>query len=174
MIAGEVSFAIPLPLRVIGPGKVREGPGPDFKILFALKEGAETAGLTITQFKLLGGVGKSVGLDFDETTAFFTKFIVNLEQLRHGSGTLYDALLKVDVGLLRELSTTKDSARAIDILVAAFARLDNQTDKLKIAQGAGGRAGLQGVRLLDQLAKVGSLPGLEADEPRPLGKVKQW
>lgn len=44
MIAGEVSFAIPLPLRVIGPGKVREGPGPDFKILFALKEGTELVG----------------------------------------------------------------------------------------------------------------------------------
>ena len=132
----------------------------------ALKEGAETAGLTISQFKLLGGVGKSVGLDFDESSAFFTKFIANLEQLRHGSGTLYDALLKVDVGLLRELSTTKDSARAIDILVAAFARLDNQTDKLNIAKGAGGRAGLQGVRLLEQLSKVGGLSGLEATSPK--------
>jgi hypothetical protein len=35
-----------------------------------LKEAAETAGLTITQFKLLGGAGKTVGLDFDETSAF--------------------------------------------------------------------------------------------------------
>lgn len=44
MIPGEVSFAIPLPLRVVGPSKVREGPGPDFKVLFALKEGAELVG----------------------------------------------------------------------------------------------------------------------------------
>ena len=44
MIAGEISFSIPLPLRVVGPSKVREGPGPEFKVLFALKEGTELVG----------------------------------------------------------------------------------------------------------------------------------
>jgi hypothetical protein len=68
----------------------------------ALKEGAETAGLTISQFKLLGQAGKQVGLDFDETTGFFTKFIANIEALRNGGGPLYEALLKIDTGLLRD------------------------------------------------------------------------
>lgn len=130
-----------------------------------LKEGAETAGLTISQFKLLGQAGKTVGLDFDETTAFFTKFIANIEALRQGGGPLYDALLKIDTGLLRELSTTKDSAQAIDILVAAFKRLEDQTKRLDLARAAGGRAGLSGVRLLDTLGNQGGLAGIQANAP---------
>jgi hypothetical protein len=131
----------------------------------ALKEGAETAGLTINQLKQLGSAGKAVGLDFDETTSFFTKFVANLEQLRQGSGPLYDALLKIDTGLLRQLSTTKDSAKAIDLLTAAFGRLDNQTQKLDLAKAAGGRAGLTGSRLLDSLGAQGGLSGLVAKNP---------
>lgn len=131
----------------------------------ALKEASETAGLTITQFKLLGSAGRNVGLGFDETTAFFTKYIVNLEELRKGGGPLYDALLKIDVGLLRQLSATKDSAQAIDILVAAYGRLTDQTARLALARAAGGRAGLSGGRLLESLSDKGGLSGLEASSP---------
>jgi hypothetical protein len=131
-----------------------------------LKEGADTAGLSINQFKQLGSAGKTVGLDFEETSAFFIKFIANLGQLREGQGPLYEALLKVDTGLLRQLSTTKDSAKAVDLLVAAFIKLNNQTDKLDIAKAAGGKAGLAGVRLLDTLGKQGGLTGLEANNPK--------
>ena|SRR5437867_6829009 len=44
MMAGEVPFAIPLSLRAVGPSKIREGPGLDFKVLFALHEGAALVG----------------------------------------------------------------------------------------------------------------------------------
>lgn len=130
-----------------------------------LKEGADIAGLTITQFKLLGSAGGKVGLDFDETSSFFTKFIANLSELRGGSGPLFDALLKIDSGLLRQLSTTKDSAKAVDLLIAAFARLDNQSQKLELAKAAGGKGGLAGTRLLDSLANQGGLSGLQANSP---------
>jgi hypothetical protein len=130
-----------------------------------LKEGADVAGLTITQFKLLGQAGSKVGLDFDETSAFFTKFIANLGELRNGSGPLFDALLKVDTGLLRQLSTTKDSATAIDLLIRAYARLDDQTKRLDLAKAAGGKGGLAGTRLLDSLVTQGGLSGLQANAP---------
>lgn len=130
-----------------------------------LKDGAETAGLTITQFKALGSAGKAVGLDFEETAAFFTKFIANIEALRGGSGPLYDALLKIDVGLARDLASAKDSATAIDILVKAFGRLEDQTKRLDLARAAGGRAGLSGVRLLDSLGRQGGLAGITQNAP---------
>ena len=44
MMAGEAPFAIPLPLRVISPSKVREGPGLDFSVLFTLPEDAAIVG----------------------------------------------------------------------------------------------------------------------------------
>lgn len=127
-----------------------------------LKEGSETIGLTINQYKLLGSAGKQVGLDFDETTAFFAKYIANLQALREGGGPLYDALLKIDVGLLRQLASAKDSVKAIDLLVAAYKRLADQTARLDLAKAAGGRAGLTGSRLLESLGNQGGLTGLEA------------
>jgi len=44
MIAGEVPFAIPLSLRVVGSGNVREGPGLDFRVLFTLPEDSALVG----------------------------------------------------------------------------------------------------------------------------------
>lgn len=130
-----------------------------------LKEGAETAGLTITQFKLLGQAGKTVGLDFDETAKFFTEFISRLEALRQGGGPLFDALLKIDTELLRQLSVTKDAAAAIDILVAAYKRLDDQAKRLELSKAAGGKAGATGGRLLDTLGNQGGVSGLVANSP---------
>jgi len=121
----------------------------------ALKEGAETAGLTISQFKALGSAGKAVGLDFEETSSFFIKYIANIESLRKGSGPLFEALLKIDAGLARDISTAKTSAEAIDLLVAAMRRLTDQSDKLALSKGAGGRGGLQAVRLLESMGERG-------------------
>lgn len=46
MMAGEVPFAMPLPLRVISPSKVREGPGLDFSVLFTLPKDAAIVGVS--------------------------------------------------------------------------------------------------------------------------------
>lgn len=131
-----------------------------------LVEAAESAGLTITALKLLGQVGRTVGLDFDESSALVTQFIARLRELRDGGGPLYDALLKIDAGLLRQLSVTKDSAKAIDILAAAFGRLKTQTDKLDLAKAASGRAGVSGVQFFDELANRGGATGVVAQGPK--------
>lgn len=125
------------------------------------KDAAETTNLTITQIKLLAGIGKTVGFDFEETAKFVAKFLQNLEALRHGSGPLYEALLRIDTGLLDQLSVTKDSAKAIELLISAFGRLGDQTKKLDLAKAAGGKGGLEGVRFLEALAKSGGLRALE-------------
>jgi uncharacterized protein YgiM (DUF1202 family) len=44
LMAGEVPFAIPVPLRLVSSSKVREGPGLDSKILFTLSEGTALVG----------------------------------------------------------------------------------------------------------------------------------
>jgi hypothetical protein len=134
----------------------------------ALKEGADTIGITMNELKLLGQVGRTVGLDFDQTQAFFTKFISNIEALRSGGGPLYDELLKIDKELLRQLSVTKDSAQAIDLLVAAFKRLTDQQQRLALARAAGGRGGLVGVEMFEKLAQQGGLSGIVAKAPPAL------
>jgi len=130
-----------------------------------LKEAAETAGLTTTQYKLLGQAGAKVGLDFEETTSFIQKFVVNLDELRQGGGKLYDALLRIDTGLLRQLAATKDTAEALDILIKAYDRLDDATSKAALSKAAGGRGGLAGGRLLGSLADQGGVKGLVEKGP---------
>ncbi len=44
MMAGEVPFAMPLQLRLVSSGKVKEGPGLDSKVLFSLPEGSAIVG----------------------------------------------------------------------------------------------------------------------------------
>lgn len=41
---GEVTFAIPVPLRVVSRGNVRDGPGTNFSVLFTLEAGALVSG----------------------------------------------------------------------------------------------------------------------------------
>jgi hypothetical protein len=43
-VDGEVPFSLPLPLRVLSRGSVREGPGHNFKVSFAVAEGAPVTG----------------------------------------------------------------------------------------------------------------------------------
>ena len=44
MLEGEVLFAVPLPLRVVTPGNVREAPDPGSAVLFSLQEGSALVG----------------------------------------------------------------------------------------------------------------------------------
>ena len=130
-----------------------------------LKEAAETAGLTTTQYKLLGQAGSKVGMDFEQTTSFLQKFVVNLNELRDGSGTLYSELLKIDAGLARQIATTKSTAEALDILIKAYDRLDDATSKAALSKAAGGKGGLPAGRLLGSLADQGGLAGLVEKGP---------
>jgi hypothetical protein len=43
-VEGEVPFSLPLPLRVLSRGSVREGPGHNFKVSFPVAEGAAVTG----------------------------------------------------------------------------------------------------------------------------------
>ena len=44
VLAGEVLFAVPLPLQVTATSNVREGPGTNFKVLFVLSKGTSLVG----------------------------------------------------------------------------------------------------------------------------------
>jgi len=43
-VEGEVPFSLPLSLRVLTKSNIREGPGPNFKIVFVVEEGARLTG----------------------------------------------------------------------------------------------------------------------------------
>ena len=58
---GETPFAVPVPLRAVAHGNVREGPGPGFKVLFTVDAGAPLVGYgTAEQWvRVVDDVGRS-------------------------------------------------------------------------------------------------------------------
>lgn len=44
VMAGEVSFALPVPFKILRKSNLRKGPGSNFKVLFTLKKGASVIG----------------------------------------------------------------------------------------------------------------------------------
>lgn len=134
-----------------------------------LKEAAETAGLTMTQFRLLSAAGAKVGLDSEQTEVFINRLTVSFDELRRGSGNLFDQLLRIDVGLVRDLAAARNTAEAIDILSRAYANLTDQAQRNTLARAIGGRSGMAGGRLLDMVADGGGLRGLQ-DSAEAAGK----
>ncbi len=43
-VEGEVPFSVPLPLRALGKGNVREGPGTNFRVAFVIEDGTPLTG----------------------------------------------------------------------------------------------------------------------------------
>ena len=126
-----------------------------------LKDGAEVAGLAIEQYRAVLEAGARVGLDADQTASFVQRLTVNLDQLRTtGGGPLFDALAKIDGELVRQLSTTKTTAEAWDILARAFQRTDDQFQKNALAKAIGGAKGIAGGRLLDYTAEQGGIDAI--------------
>jgi phage-related minor tail protein len=128
------------------------------------KEAAETAGVTITQFVALREAGQKVGLQSDQTSKFVDRLTLSIEELRRGTGPLFDALLRIDAGLVREVATTKTTAEAIDVLIRAYQRLDDQGQKNRLAVAIGGRGAAGAGQLFDALAEQGGLASVQTNK----------
>lgn len=122
-----------------------------------LEQSAQNIGVTITQLKALGLAGLAANQSFERTEQSFIRFIGSVEQLRDASGPLYEALRKTDKELLLQLTNAQNSAEAIDLLVKAFARLEDQSKRVALARAAGFRGAAVGT--LDELAQRGALTG---------------
>src|SRR5262249_7134182 len=89
------------------------------------------------------------------------RMTVGLDELRRGSGQLFDALARIDSGLVRELASTRSTADAIDILARAYARLDDAASRNALTRAIGGRGNLGSGQLL-QAVGAGGLGALTA------------
>lgn len=135
-----------------------------------LREAAESAGLTITQFKLLSSLGSKVGLDSDQTATFVERLTVSFDALRNGGGPLFDQLVKIDEQLVRDVGNARNTAEAIDILAGAYSRATDQAQRNALARAIGGRGGIPGGRLLQSVFDAGGLDQLE-QKARDAGKA---
>ena len=126
-----------------------------------IKDAAQNIGISINQFALLRSAGQRVGMDAEQTATFLEKLTISVDELKRGSGPLFDALMRIDQGLARELATATSTAEAIDILVRAYARLDDQGRRNTLTKAIAGRGAVGVGQLLDYLAEMYGLAGIE-------------
>jgi len=125
-----------------------------------LHEFAETAGTTAVQMQVLQHAAANVGLAADAVQTSFERFSVQLSELQKGSGNFYSELQRVNPSLVLQLATTKDAAKAWDLLSEAYAKADVRQQAL-IAHAAFGRGGAGAGRLLSATAEAGGIEGLQ-------------
>lgn len=137
-----------------------------------LKNMAEDTGLTVTQLRLLIEASKKVGVETEEAEKFIKRLAISLTELKDkgAEAGVFGALLKIDSGLVRDISSTKELADQIDILAKAFRGLTDQGQRLALLRTIGGRGSLGVGRLLDTIADQGGLAKLD-EEAKALGKT---
>jgi lambda family phage tail tape measure protein len=126
-----------------------------------LRIDAQTAGLTIEAFQALEVAGRRVGADADQTSRFIDRLTLSVEELRRGSGSLFDALARIDAGLVREVAAARTTTEAIDILARAYARLNDAGQRNVLVSAIAGRGGVAFGGMLQGIADAGGVNRLE-------------
>jgi Lambda phage tail tape-measure protein (Tape_meas_lam_C) len=127
----------------------------------ALRETAETTGLSLDQLKALGETATRVGIDFEKAERGIIRMAVAVEQLRtKGSGPLFDTLNKINPALVDQIIHAKDIASAIDILAGAMSKLTSEQQQLAFGAELFGRRQVENVRLLKELFASGGLQAI--------------
>lgn len=123
---------------------------------------AETTGLTTTQLQALQKAGAMVGVEADKIGSGFERFSSQLEELRRGSGQLYDGLNRINPALTRQLAVTRDAGEAWNVLSLAIAAASREQG-LALSRAAVGQRNAGGFfRLANETANAGGTAGLEA------------
>lgn len=126
-----------------------------------LRDASDTTGLTIIQLKELGKIGLEVGVSAETVETSINRMTVAVDQLREGTGPLWEQLKKINPTLIGQVTNAKDSAEAIDILAKAFAELGSEFEKNAFLRAVFGRGGFSFGRVLQQIADAGGLKSLE-------------
>ena len=121
---------------------------------------ADTAGITTTQLQGLQIAGDRVGISSEMMTQSLDMFTVSVEQLRQGTGPLYTELSKISPTLVSQLSATKDTTTAWNLLAQAYHNADQEQKNIIARSASGGRNGIAIGRVLDSTAAAGGMNGL--------------
>lgn len=104
-----------------------------------LRDLSETTGFTTDRLQQLQHAGEGVGLSADRVSGFLSTFTYRVEQLRKGSGPLYDALLKIDQSLAAQATGAKTTEQAFNILRTAYQKAGDEAQKANLVRAAGTR-----------------------------------
>lgn len=126
-----------------------------------LRNAADTTGLTVSQLKQLSEIGLQVGVSAETVETSISRMTVAVDQLREGTGPLWEQLRKINPTLVEQVTNAGSTAEAIDVLVRAFAGLGTEFEKNAFLRAVFGRGGFPFGRVLTELAQIkGGLKGI--------------
>lgn len=105
---------------------------------------SDATGLSTDQIQALDTAAAEFGLSTQKTGTFLDRFTVQLDEVHQGSGALYDQLQRINPALASEMSVSKSSADALNILAKAYANATDQAERLRLTRAAGAPRGAEG------------------------------
>jgi hypothetical protein len=126
----------------------------------AVRKFSDETGFSIAQIKALKAAGADLGITSDSIEASLVKMTIQLEEARHGQGTLFDQVRAVNGELAIELSNAKSAPQAWDILAKAWQNAGNARNTL--SRAVFGKGGVQDGLLLGSTASAGGLEAVVA------------
>ncbi len=177
-LIGPVGIAVgaAITVAVLALDKLRESANEAGQWAQSLQQSANVIGLNTTQLQGLNEAAAQVGVSAQDNVSAFEKFSVSLGQLKDGSGSLYTELLKVNPQLVNQMSVTKDSATAWNLLAQAYSAANAQQQAL-ITRAAFGRGGAAQGQVLQATANAGGISGLTSanqEDAISQDQIKRW
>jgi lambda family phage tail tape measure protein len=154
-----IAAAAGLGAFLIGTEQLTESANRMGELAIKLQNLSAVSGISTTALQALQSEAVGFGLSSTQTGQFLERFTQQLDGVRKGSGNLYAELLKIDPALLAQLSVTKDSTVALNLLAQAYTKAGTSQNALAAAAGGtrnGGPAGL----LLGDIAAKGGVDGV--------------
>lgn len=130
------------------------------KTLGNLHDQAQVSGLSTDAFQGLKNAALEAGVSADKFSEAMTKFAVNSEAAKEGSGELYNALRNVSQKLADDFRRATDQAERFKIVVEAASRISSDSGRAAFSRTAFGRGGIDMVRLLGDINQAGGFAGM--------------
>ncbi len=125
-----------------------------------LRDFAEAADLTVGEAQALTAEGAKLGLSNERLALGLQHLAVNLDAARHGTGSLYTELHRIDPQLAHQVAMARDAATAYDMIGRAVAQAGSRVTATGIAQAAFGRNAAQQGLLAAQVYQSGGVAQL--------------
>lgn len=122
---------------------------------------AETTNLTTAALQSLERAGSQVGVKSEKIGTSFERFSIQIEELRRGTGGLFEAMDRLSPGLSEQMARTRDTAEAWDLLSRATRSASTEQTNAA-SRAAFGRGGVAMTRLMGETDRVGGMNDLIA------------
>lgn len=127
-----------------------------------MRDVAQSLDLTASQLQAINDLGAKFSLPEDKIGTMLQRFVSGMDELRRGSGDLFEIIQRIDPALARELAGVKDTAGALDILAQAYARAGTER-RAALSKAVAGKGGQDFGLLLNEIKTSGGIAALTAE-----------